>query len=112
MPLLNVPILPQCILLILPFFLPVAAMFLLVGLLVIVVQSSLLKFFNDLLGERRVVMLAFLFGVAHNLFYGLAQDKTAIFVGAALSSLVSMSFPTISAIKSNNVSRRKDSSPL
>jgi len=62
-----------------------------------------LKFFNDCLGERRVVIFAFTLGTIHNLLYGLADKKSIIFAGVAISAFVGMSFPTISAIKSNNV---------
>jgi fucose permease len=39
------------------------------------------------------------------LIYGVAKDKLIIFIAAALSAFVGMSFPTISALKSNNVVR-------
>ena len=81
----------------------IAHMFLLMGVLGIFVQGFVLKFFNDCMGERRVVMFAFTLGAIHNLFYGLARQKSMIFVAVALSAFVGMAFPTISAIKSNNV---------
>ena len=81
----------------------IAHMFLLMGLLGIFVQAFVLKYFIDCMGERRVVIFAFLLGFIHNLVYGLAGKKSMIFVGVALSAFVGMSFPTISAIKSNNV---------
>lgn len=81
----------------------IAHMFLLMGLLGIFVQGFVLKFFIDCMGERRVVIFAFLLGFIHNVVYGLAGKKSMIFVGVALSAFVGMSFPTISAIKSNNV---------
>lgn len=81
-------------------------MFLILGLLGVFVQGFLIKLFNDWLGERKVVLVAFLFGVVHNLIYAVAQSKTVMFVGIAIGAFVGMSFPTISAIKSNNVVRR------
>lgn len=95
----------------------IAKMFFIVGLLGIFVQGFVLQHANELLGERRLVMACFVCGVVHNLFYGLAGDtsssssqhhahvnkKSMIFMGAAISSLVGMAFPTISAIKANNV---------
>ena len=81
----------------------IAHMFLLMGVLGIFVQGIVLKNFNDCMGERRVVIFAFLLGFIHNLVYGLAGTKSMIFVGVALSAFVGMSFPTISAIKANNV---------
>jgi len=73
------------------------------GLLGIFVQGFVLKVFNDCLGERRVIIFAFMLGTIHNLVYGFADTKTMIFLGVALSSFVGLSFPTISAVKSNNV---------
>lgn len=81
----------------------VALMFLIVGILGIVVQGILLKPLNDCLGERYVIIVAFFLGAVYNLLYGLAKDKTTIFIAVCISSFLGMSFPTISAIKSNNV---------
>lgn len=78
-------------------------MFLIMGLLGIFVQGFVLKFFNDCLGERKVVIFAFTLGTVTNLAYGLANKKSIVFVGVAISAFVGMAFPTISAIKSNNV---------
>mmetsp|Transcript_5533 Transcript_5533/g.10131 ORF Transcript_5533/g.10131 Transcript_5533/m.10131 type:complete len:529 (+) Transcript_5533:180-1766(+) len=81
----------------------VAVMFMIVGILGIVVQGVLLKPLNDCLGERYVIVVAFFVGAFYNLLYGLAKDKTTIFIAVSLSTFLGMSFPTISAIKSNNV---------
>lgn len=81
----------------------VALMFFIMGVLGVFVQGVLLKILNDAIGERLLVTLCFSMGVIHNLLYGLATIKATIFVAVALSSFVAMSFPTISAIKSNNV---------
>ena len=78
-------------------------MFLVTGLLGIFVQGFVLKFFNDCLGERHLVMFSFALGTVSNVVYGLATEKSMIFWGVAISAFVGMSFPTISAIKSNNV---------
>ena len=58
---------------------------------------------NDHCGERYVVIIAFVFGAMNNVIYAMASNKTAIYIGVAFGSFVGMSFPTISAIKSNNV---------
>jgi DHA1 family tetracycline resistance protein-like MFS transporter len=79
----------------------VATMFLIMGVLGIFVQAFVLKFLNDRIGERYVVMLSFLLGTLHNTLYGFAQDKQTVFVAVAIGSFVSMAFPTISAIKAN-----------
>lgn len=81
----------------------VAVYFLIVGFCGIFVQGVLLKIANDKLGERRVVIFSFLVGTVHDVLYCVAKTKTGIYVGATLASLLMMSFPTISAIKSNNV---------
>jgi DHA1 family tetracycline resistance protein-like MFS transporter len=83
----------------------IATMFALFGILGIVIQGVVMKILNDCLGERRVVIVAFTFGVVHNIIYGLATSKCEILVGVALGCFVSMSFPTISAMKSNNVGK-------
>ena len=81
----------------------IATLFLISGVLGIVVQGAVLKVLNDCFGERKVVMLAFALGTVTNLFYGLADHKWMIFVGIGISAFVGMAFPTISAIKANNV---------
>lgn len=81
----------------------VAVLFLIIGLLGIVVQSVVLKLLNERIGERYVVILSFVVGIVHNIMYGLAKSKDIIFIAVALSSFSGLSFPTISAIKSNNV---------
>ena len=81
----------------------IATMFLLIGLLGVFIQGFVLKLFNDHCGERYVVIIAFVFGAMNNVIYAMASNKTAIYIGVAFGSFVGMSFPTISAIKSNNV---------
>lgn len=83
----------------------IATMFLLLGLLGVLVQGVLLRYLHDWCGERNVVLLAFLLGVLHNLIYALARSKAVMFAGIAVGAFVGLSFPTISAIKSNNVVR-------
>lgn len=75
------------------------------GLLGIVIQGVLLKYINDFLGEKRIVVLSFVLGIITNLIYGLAKHKTTIFIGVIVGAFGGMSFPTISAIKANNVVR-------
>uniref|UniRef100_A0A7S2XRJ3 Major facilitator superfamily (MFS) profile domain-containing protein n=1 Tax=Attheya septentrionalis TaxID=420275 RepID=A0A7S2XRJ3_9STRA len=81
----------------------IAIMFLIMGVLGMFVQGVLLKPMNDFFGERRVIIIAFLFGTLTNLLYGLATNKGTIFVALGMSVFIGVSFPTISAIKSNNV---------
>jgi Major Facilitator Superfamily len=81
----------------------VGTMFLVLGLMGLFSQGVLLKPLNDILGEKNVVALAFFCGAVDNAMYGLAQNKTTIFVAVGVAGLTGMAFPTISAIKANNV---------
>eukprot|EP00537_Pseudo-nitzschia_pungens_P004390 CAMPEP_0172362530 /NCGR_PEP_ID=MMETSP1060-20121228/6126_1 /TAXON_ID=37318 /ORGANISM="Pseudo-nitzschia pungens, Strain cf. cingulata" /LENGTH=655 /DNA_ID=CAMNT_0013085063 /DNA_START=360 /DNA_END=2327 /DNA_ORIENTATION=+ len=81
----------------------ISLMFLILGIAGIVVQVVLMKPLIDVLGEQKVVALAFLAGAADNFLYGTARTKSMIFVALAISGLATMSFPIISAIKANNV---------
>eukprot|EP00546_Thalassionema_frauenfeldii_P018674 CAMPEP_0178894468 /NCGR_PEP_ID=MMETSP0786-20121207/26_1 /TAXON_ID=186022 /ORGANISM="Thalassionema frauenfeldii, Strain CCMP 1798" /LENGTH=197 /DNA_ID=CAMNT_0020564547 /DNA_START=689 /DNA_END=1282 /DNA_ORIENTATION=- len=81
----------------------VAKMFVMMGVLGILVQGVLIKPFIACLGERFVIVFAFLLGSVHNVLYGIASKKWVVFVAISLASFVGMSFPTISAIKANNV---------
>lgn len=81
----------------------VATMFMLMGILGILVQGVLLKPINDCFGERMVVVCAFCIGSIDNMLYGLAKNKATIFVAISMSAFTGMAFPTISAIKANNV---------
>jgi fucose permease len=83
----------------------VASMFMLMGLLGILIQGVLLKYINEFIGEKKVVVLSFVLGIVTNLIYGLAKHKSTIFIGIVVGTFSGMSFPTISAIKSNNVVR-------
>lgn len=81
----------------------IAILFLIIGGMGILVQGILLKPLNARIGERLVIVVAFSIGAFHNFMYGVAKSKTTIFAAATVASFTGMSFPTISAIKSNNV---------
>ena len=81
----------------------VSLLFFIMGTLGLFVQGVLLKPINDCFGEKWVVALAFAVGAIDNTMYGLARNKTTIYIAVALSTLTGMAFPTISAIKANNV---------
>eukprot|EP00571_Detonula_confervacea_P011970 CAMPEP_0172305814 /NCGR_PEP_ID=MMETSP1058-20130122/7032_1 /TAXON_ID=83371 /ORGANISM="Detonula confervacea, Strain CCMP 353" /LENGTH=533 /DNA_ID=CAMNT_0013017527 /DNA_START=48 /DNA_END=1649 /DNA_ORIENTATION=- len=81
----------------------IAVLFLIIGIMGMLVQTVVLKPLNSLIGERRVIIVAFLVGALHNYLYGVAKYKSTIFISATIASLTGMSFPTISAIKANNV---------
>jgi Na+/melibiose symporter-like transporter len=81
----------------------VAKLFAEFGLLGVFVQAIVFRPLVACVGERLVLTIAFMFGTFSNLAYGTANCKGGLFLGAALGAPGSMSFPTISAIKSNNV---------
>ena len=81
----------------------VSLMFLIIGVTGIIVQIMVMKPLNDLVGEKMVVALSFLAGTVVNLMYGIAHHKSTIFAALIISGFSQMSFPTISAIKANNV---------
>jgi hypothetical protein len=81
----------------------VSVMFLIMGVMGLLTQGVLLKPLNDRIGERLVVAFCFLVGAIDNTMYGLAHNKTTIYAAVAISALTGMAFPTISAIKANNV---------
>jgi Na+/melibiose symporter-like transporter len=81
----------------------VSVMFLIMGLMGLMAQGVFLKPLNECVGEKMVVAICFFVGAVDNIMYGLAQNKATIFAAVALSSLTGMAFPTISAIKANNV---------
>ena len=81
----------------------VSIMFLIIGMTGIFVQVAVMKPLNDLVGEKMVVAIAFFTGFVVNLLYGLARSKSTIFTALLIAGFSQMSFPTISAIKANNV---------
>ena len=84
----------------------IAMLFLTRGLSGIIVQACILKPLNSAIGERRVIIFAFFIGALHNYMYGIAKTKMTFLVAATIATFTSMSFPTISAIKANNVVSR------
>ena len=84
----------------------VSVMFLIMGVCGLMAQALLLKPLNECVGEKMVVAICFFIGAVDNTMYGLATNKSTIYAAIALSSLTGMAFPTISAIKANNVVSR------
>lgn len=81
----------------------VSIMFLIFGVTGIIVQVFVMKPLNDCVGEKMIIAFAFGAGATVNFLYGIAQHKSTIFAALILSGLTTMAFPTISAIKANNV---------
>ncbi|KAL3923105.1 MAG: hypothetical protein SGILL_001844 [Bacillariaceae sp.] len=78
-------------------------MFLLVGLSTVLAQAVLLRPLNNCIGERWIVVLCFVAATISNAMYGLASDKKALYTAVCVGALSGMAFPTISAVKANNV---------
>ncbi len=85
----------------------IAILFGIIGLQGIFVQVVLFKPFTDLIGERYVVVVSFICGIVTNVLYAFARSKQRIFLAVCISSFGTMSFPTISAMKSNNVAEHE-----
>ena len=81
----------------------VAILFLMLGAGGVLAQAVVLKPLNDMIGERHIIILCFLLSSIDNIMYGLAQNKGTVFAAIAIGGLSGMAFPTISAIKANNV---------
>lgn len=81
----------------------VSIMFMILGIMGLLAQGVFLKPLNECVGEKMVVALCFVIGAVDNIMYGLATTKSTIFAAVAISGFAGMAFPTISAIKSNNV---------
>jgi len=80
-----------------------ASMFLIMGLLGIVIQGFLLEHMIRYFGEKHVNTTAFVSGTIHNLLYGLAKQKSTIYVAFCFSQLTKTNFPMISSLASNHV---------
>lgn len=81
----------------------VSYMFMIIGIFGLLAQGIVLKPLNDCIGEKYVVALCFTIGAIDNTMYGLARNKATIYIAAGCAAFTSMAFPTISAMKANNV---------
>ena len=84
----------------------IAKMFLLVGLSSVIAQGVVLKPLNECIGERWIVVSCFFASVISNVIYGLSRNKQTLYAGVCLGAITGMAFPTIAAIKANNVVRQ------
>ena len=85
----------------------IAAVFAISGLIGIVMCGYFLKPLNDLLGERLLLVFAYVLGAIHDVLYGFAKASWIIFIGSALFGLTNVSYPAIASIKANNVDERE-----
>mmetsp|Transcript_14496 Transcript_14496/g.33747 ORF Transcript_14496/g.33747 Transcript_14496/m.33747 type:complete len:601 (+) Transcript_14496:224-2026(+) len=81
----------------------VSVMFLIIGACGIFVQVAVMNPLNTAVGEKMVLVISFAAGVVTNLLYGTALKKSTVFAAIVVSSLSTMAFATVSAVKANNV---------
>jgi Na+/melibiose symporter-like transporter len=82
----------------------IAQMFFLMGILGIVFQAFLLQPMVTCLGEKGLLVTSFLSGTLHNFLYGVARDKSCIYVAFSLSQLTKTNFPILSSLASKGAS--------
>jgi len=80
----------------------VARYFFVHGLCGIFVQVYVLRALTGYVGERYVVIVAYVVGMFYNFLYGIASHKATIYAAAVFSALASMGYPTVSSINSYN----------
>jgi DHA1 family tetracycline resistance protein-like MFS transporter len=82
----------------------IAQMFLLMGILGVLFQAFLLQPLIQCLGEKGLLITAFLSGTLHNCLYGLARNKKVIYVALSFSQLTKLNYPILSSFASKGVS--------
>ncbi|KAL4420298.1 hypothetical protein ABPG77_001388 [Micractinium sp. CCAP 211/92] len=88
----------------------VSHIFMIFGGCGLLVQTLLLRVLLNWLGEQRVLLVALAASAIQQLILAMAGAKWVAFLGISLGSLGSMSFPTISSIKSNNAQEHEQGS--
>lgn len=81
----------------------IASMFFFLGVAGIIIQGGLLQPLIACLGEKRLLVVSFVCGTCHNLLYGIAKSKEAIYVALIVSQLTKTNFPLISSLASKDV---------
>lgn len=84
-----------------------AEMFIVLGVFGIVCQGGLLQPLKSLLGEKKLLMAAFVCGVCHNFVYGVAKTKYGIMVAFIISQLTKLNFPILSSLASEGASEHE-----
>lgn len=86
----------------------VAHMFLIFGFVGVVIQAFLLQPMLKSIGEKPLLVIAFISGTCHNALFGLARStrspKTTILVALCLSQLTKVNFPLLSSFASRGAS--------
>ena len=81
-----------------------AKMFLIFGSVGVVVQAFLLQPLLRIVGEKQLLVIAFISGTCHNALYGLAKSKNVILAALILSQLTKVGFPLLSSFASKSAS--------
>jgi MFS transporter, DHA1 family, tetracycline resistance protein len=82
----------------------IAKMFIIFCPLGVIIQAFFLQPLLRMVGEKRLLVIAFVSGTCHNLLYGLARSKNVILMALCLSQVTKMNFPLISSIASKSAS--------
>lgn len=81
----------------------IASMTLALGIAGVLTQGGLMQPLIARLGEKGVLILAYLCGTLHNFLYGAAGSKATIYVALIVSQLTKMNFPILSSMASKDV---------
>jgi len=81
----------------------IATMCLFLGVTGVLVQGGLLQPLIAWLGERRLLVVSYVCGAAHNYLYGAARSKSTIYVALVLSQLTKTNYPLVSSLASQDV---------
>lgn len=81
-----------------------AKMFLIFGSVGVVIQAFLLQPLLKIVGEKKLLVIAFISGTCHNALYGLAKSKNVILGALCLSQLTKVGFPIIASFASKGAS--------
>lgn len=81
----------------------IAVMFLWMGMFGVVLQGIGLQPLVYLLGEKGLLVVAFVSGTIHNWLYGVATNKTEICAALNLSQLTKLGYPLLSSLASQQV---------
>ena len=82
----------------------ISNLFLVLGVVSFFLQGILLEKLVKMFGEKNVLLVSWLFGVAYCVGYAFSTNEILIFISSGLNAVTYLCFPTVSAIKSNNAS--------
>ena len=82
----------------------IAQMFLVLGVVGVLFQAFLLQPLTHFLGEKGLLVTSFLSGTFHNMLYGIAKNKSTIYLALAFSQLTKTNLPLLSSFASKSAS--------